>query len=247
MELIESLTKFGLAEKEARVYLASLELGEALASEISLKSNLPRTLIYDLLERLIDLGLISYSIKENRKYFLASSPKELIRAIKEKEEIIKNTLPQLENLEKIKGTKRPKVEIYEGQEGMKTVMNNILRAKVNEFLAYGSSRSSFEVIPAFMEEWHKQRIKNKVTMKIIYNNTKEAKEKLKTRTESLKYTNYRFMPIELESPTATIIYKDKIVQQSWTKDPFAVVIESEEMAENQKRYFEELWKLAKNK
>ena len=128
---------------------------------------------------------------------------------------------------------------------MKTVMNNILRSKVKEFLAYGSSRSSFEVIPAFMEEWHKKRIKQKVVMKILYNNTQQARNKVETRTESLKLTEYKFMPIELESPTATLIYGNKVVLQSWTKEPFAVMIEDEEMAENQKRYFEELWRLAK--
>lgn len=245
MEVLDSLKKFGLSEKEAKVYLACLELGDSLASDISLKSSLPRTLIYDILERLIDLGLISYSVRDNKKYFSAASPKEILRIIKEKENAVKETLPQLIELQKIKGIKRPKVEIYEGKDGMKTVMNNILRSNVKNFLAYGSSRSSFEVIPAFMEEWHKERIKRKVVMKILYNNTKEAREKVKTRTKSLKFVNYKFMPIELESPTATVIYNNKVVLQSWIKEPFAVVIESEEMADNQRRYFDELWKIAR--
>ena len=197
------------------------------------------------MERLIDLGLISYSIRDNKKYFRASDPKELIRIIKEKEEAIKETLPQLEELQKIEGIKRPKVEIYEGKEGMKTVMNDILRSNVKEFLSYGSSRSSFEIIPAFMEGWHKERIKRKVIMRILYNNTKEAREKIKIKTKSLKYVNFKFMPIELESPTATLIYANKVVLQSWTKEPFAVIVESKDMAENQKRYFEELWKISK--
>ena len=243
MEIIESLKKFGLSEKEGNVYLRCLELGETTATDISIKSNLPRTLIYDILERLISLGLVSYNIKVNKKHFIAAEPKELLRILKEKEESIKEILPNLVQLQKLKGVKRPKVEIYEGKEGMKTVMDNILRSKVKEFRAYGSSRSSFGVIPAFMDGWHKQRIKQKIIMKILYNNTKEAREKIKNKPESLKYTKYKFMPIELESPTATIVYENKVVLQSWTKDPFAVLIEDEQMAENQKRYFEELWKI----
>lgn len=240
-----SLTQFGLSEKEANVYLACLELGDSAASEIALKSNLPRTLVYDILERLIDLGLISYSIRDNKKFFQASDPEELLRILHEKEEAVTKALPELKKLQKMKGVKRPKVEVYEGKEGMKTVMDDILRSGVKEFLAYGSSRSSFEVIPAFMEEWHKKRIKQKVVMKILYNNTKEAREKVKRRSESLKYTKFKFMPISLESPTATLIYAHKVVLQSWTKEPFVVMIENEEMANNQKRYFEELWKIAK--
>ena len=243
--MIENLTKFGLSEKEAKVYLAGLELGDSVASDIALKSNLPRTLVYDILERLIDLGLISYSIRDNKKFFRASDPEELLRILHEKKEAVNKVLPELKNLQKMKGVKRPKVEVYEGKEGMKAVMGDILRSGVKEFLAYGSSRSSFEVIPAFMEEWHKERIKQKVVMKILYNNTKEARDKAGKRTESLKYVKYKFMPITLESPTATIIYGNKVVQQSWTKEPFAVIIENEEMAKNQKRYFEELWKMAK--
>ena len=245
MEILKSLEKFGLSEKEGKVYLSCLELGETTASEIGIKSSLPRTLVYDLLERLISLGLISYNVKGNKKHFIASEPQELLRILKEKEKSIKVILPSLEHLQKLKGVKRPKVEVYEGNEGMKTSMDSILRSKAKEFLAYGSSRSSFEIIPAFMDEWHKKRIKQKVIMKILYNNTREAREKVKTKPESLKHTKYKFMPIELESPTATIIYGGKVILQSWTKNPFAVLIEDAQMAENQKRYFEELWKIAK--
>ena len=245
-DMIDKLLKFGLAEKEAKVYLACLELGDSVASDIALKSNLPRTLVYDILERLIDLGLVSYSIKTNKKVFRAADPEEFLRIVREKEEAINEALPELKRLQKMKGVKRPKVEVYEGKEGMKTVMNDILRSGAKEFLAYGSSRSSFEIIPAFMEEWHKERINRKVVMRILYNDTTEAREKVRTRKTSLKFTEYKFMPIKLESPTATVIYGNKVVLQSWTKEPFAVMIEDEEMAENQKRYFEEMWKIGKS-
>lgn len=244
-KLVENLKKFGLAEKESKVYLASLELGDATASDIAIKSSLPRTLVYDLLERLIEKGLISYSIKNNKKHFLAVHPKEFISLLREKETALFSIMNDLEEIYKKEGVKRPKIEIYEGIDGMKTIMNDILNSDVKEFLAYGSSRSSYEIIPAFMDEWHKRRTKQNVIMRILYNNTKQAREKVKKIKSSLKLTKYKFMPIELESPTATVIYADKVVLQSWTKEPFAVMIKSKEMAENQKRYFEELWKIAK--
>jgi len=246
MEIIEALKKFGLSDKESKVYVTCLELGETTANNISIKSNLPRTLIYDILERLIEIGIASYVIKNNKKFFMASDPRELSEILNEKQEIIKNILPELISLQKLKGVKRPKVEIYEGKEGMKTVMNDILRSDVKEFIAYGSSRSSYEIIPVFMEEWHKKRIKRKVMMKVIYNNTKQAREKVRKLKTSLKYVKYKFIPIELESPTAIVIYANKVVLQSWTKEPFAVMIESEDMVKNQIKYFDELWKIAKS-
>lgn len=244
-EITEKLKEFGLSEKEAKVYLAALELGEATAGDIAIKSRLPRTLVYDILERLIEQGLVSYSIKTNKKYFLAVHPNEFLTIIRGKETAISSVMEELEEIYKKEGTKRPKVDIYQGAEGMKAVMNDILNSGIKEFLGYGSSRSSYDIIPAFMDEWHKRRIKHKVVMKVIYNNTKSAREKVTNLKSSLKLTSYKFMPIELESPTATVIYADKVVLQVWTKEPFAVMIKSKEMAENQKRYFEQLWKIAK--
>jgi sugar-specific transcriptional regulator TrmB len=245
MEIIDALKKFGLSEKESQVYLANLELGSSTAGDISIKSNLPRTLVYDILERLIKLGLISYSKKLGKKFFTSSEPKEFFRILTEKEEAMKIILPRLEELNKSPGVKRPQVEIYEGIEGMKTMMGEILNADIREFYGYGSSRSSYELIPAFMDEWHKERIKKKIIMNVLYNNTRQTKEKLKNLPKTLKYMFFKLMPIELESPTAIVIYSDKVVLQSWTKEPFAVVIESEQMAANQVRYFKELWKIAK--
>ncbi len=243
--ILQSLSKFGLSEKESRTYLACLEIGDSSASEISLKSDLPRTLVYDLLERLIDIGLVQYSIKDNKKYFHSANPKELIRILKEKEKAVSEILPYLENLKVTGGKARPKVEIYEGKEGMKTVMSEILRSGTKEFLAYGSSRSSWEIIPSYMPVWHEERARLKIKTKIIYNNTEATKIKVDKYKSSLKYVQYRAMPIQVDSPTATGIYANKVILYSWAKDPFAVVIEDEEMAKNQKRYFEELWKIAK--
>ncbi|MCA9487870.1 MAG: hypothetical protein KC516_02820 [Nanoarchaeota archaeon] len=244
MELVNNLVKFGMSEKEAKTYLACLEIGESLAGDISLKSKLPRTLTYDLLERLIQIGLISYVKKENKKYFSAVEPRELIRILAEKERSIKEVLPELEKLNKFPGILKPKVEVFEGKEGMKAVMENILRSGEKEFFGYGSSRSSFEIIPGFMEGWHKRRIKQNMVMNAIYNSTKDTLNKLKNLS-SLKLSNFKVSSIKLESPTATVIYGDFVVLQSWTKEPFSVVIKNREMAENQKEYFKKLWKISK--
>src|SRR3989338_8155759 len=114
---IEALGKFGMSEKEAKTYLAALELGEGTASDISIKSALPRTLTYDILERLIDLGIVGYTIRLNKKYFHAANPEELLSILREKEESVRKVMPSLEEIYRMKGVKRPRVEIYEGIEG----------------------------------------------------------------------------------------------------------------------------------
>jgi len=41
-----------------------------------------------------------------------------------------------------------------------------------------------------------------------------------------------FISIELGSLTVTLIYGNKVILQSWTKESFAVLIEDERIAEN---------------
>ncbi|PIN75353.1 hypothetical protein COV18_04150 [Candidatus Woesearchaeota archaeon CG10_big_fil_rev_8_21_14_0_10_37_12] len=244
--MIEELKTFGLSEKEAKTYLAGLELGVATANDISLKSKLPRTLAYDILERLIHTGLMSYSIKEGKKYFTAADPNELRRILKEKDNAIQYILPKLQTLYKMKGQKRPKIDIFEGKKGLKMLLNEILETKTKTLLVYGSTRASSKLLPAFMEDWHTRRIQKKIFIKAIYNNTPEARERVKRLPQAFKYGDYRFMPITAESPTATAIYGDTIFLLSWTQEePFAVRIHSKEMAENNKHYFEALWNFAK--
>jgi len=48
--MINELEKLGLNEKEARVYLALLELGESNIQGLSAKSSVKRTTVYDILE-----------------------------------------------------------------------------------------------------------------------------------------------------------------------------------------------------
>jgi len=246
VDMIENLEKFGLSQKEAKTYLACLDLGNSTASEISSKSRLPRTLVYDLLERLINLGLVSYAIKNNVKYFRAANPDQLIKILNEKETAVIEMLPMLQSAYEHKSPKKPKVEIYEGKEGLKAAMSDVLRSNTKEFLAYGSNKTSVEVVPNFINFWHKERIKKKIYARTIYNNTKRAKKNIKDFKKTMKFMEYKLSPIELDYPTPTVIYGDKILMSYWTRDePFTIMIESKEMAEMQRRYFEELWKISK--
>ena len=61
------LKEFGLTETEEKVYLSLLKQGTSLASDIIKKTQLHRTTIYDVLERLISKGFVSYIIQNKIK------------------------------------------------------------------------------------------------------------------------------------------------------------------------------------
>src|SRR3989339_40224 len=72
------LKEFGLTETEEKVYLSLLKQGTSLASDIIKKTQLHRTTIYDVLERLISKGFVSYIIQNKIKYYSATNPSEFL-------------------------------------------------------------------------------------------------------------------------------------------------------------------------
>ena len=58
-----------------------------------------------------------------------------------------------------------------------------------------------------------------------------------------KYMKVRFVSFPL--PANMDIYQDKILQITWSKTPVAILIHSKEIADNYRRYFNDVWKQAK--
>src|SRR3989338_10345709 len=90
------LQEIGLSNTEVKVYLALLELGSALAGEITKKSEVNRTNVYDALERLIEKGLVTYVISANRKVFEPVNPEMLREILKDKQEKLSSVINELQ-------------------------------------------------------------------------------------------------------------------------------------------------------
>ena len=66
----EKLEKIGLSKSESQIYLRLLEIGSCKAGRLAKETKYNRTTIYKVLESLIQKGLVSYVLKENRKYLI---------------------------------------------------------------------------------------------------------------------------------------------------------------------------------
>ena len=98
MDLLEiegTLKDVGLVDDEIKIYLALLKSGSSLASRLSEETKINRSHVYQLLERLIVKGFVSYVIRENRKYFSSVSPLKIVEIIQEREQRLKNIFPSL--------------------------------------------------------------------------------------------------------------------------------------------------------
>jgi HTH-type transcriptional regulator, sugar sensing transcriptional regulator len=242
-EMTETLKEIGLAAEEINVYLSMLKIGSNLASRISEETKINRSHVYQLLERLIAKGFASYVIKENRKYFSAVNPEKIIEIIKEREQKLKNILPTLLGLASLEKDK-PIVEIFEGKEGIKTILNDILKVK-KEWLAFGSSGKGTEILSFYAEHWEKEREKLKINLRGILDRS-ESGIKRGNELSKRKNTQIKYVTEEYSSPSSTWIYGDKLAFLIWGKEhSFAIRIISKEITDVHKKHFEVLWKNAK--
>ena len=85
---IRDLTKIGLTEGEIKVYGALLELGETTRTELAKKSGISPSKIYDIVNRLMEKGIVSSVKKEGVLHFSAANPDRLRDFLQKKEEDI---------------------------------------------------------------------------------------------------------------------------------------------------------------
>ncbi len=126
-ELKHELEHLGLSEKEARVYLAALELGPSPVQDICHRAKVNRATTYVMIESLATRGLMSVFQKGKKKFYVSESPDRLLAivqasqlALEEKRSQIEKVLPLLTSMYNAEGAK-PQVRYLEGIEGVKTV------------------------------------------------------------------------------------------------------------------------------
>jgi len=233
----EQLKEAGLTENEAKLYIALLRLGPSNAGLISKRSGLHRRVVYDTISLLSEKGLVGYILKNNVRLFQAADPKKIVELIREREERINEVLPEMEELFLMTKDKE-ETNFYKGKNGLKTVMEDQI-ATGKEVLVIGASPMAYEILQFYFKWFDKRRVERKIRMKMIFN---RGKKEIK-----VPYSDIRFLPQKYSSPLAVNIYGDKVALILWSKEnPFAVVIRNKEMSDGYRKYFELMWKSAKN-
>jgi len=245
----QALRAIRLTDGEIKIYLALLELGSSSTGNIIQKSSISGSKVYEVLDRLIEKGLVSSVTKNGVKYFESSSPNKILDYLNEKEKEIEfekiniqKIIPEL--LLKQNSHVKSEVKVYTGLEGLKTANEDIINTlkKGEEWLSMGLTEQpeSWEI---YFNKKQVKRSKKGILHRHLVN---EKYKSLYQARKKLPYTKFRFLPKEFEMPTSTEIYGDKIIIMILIKEnPMAIMIESKPVADSFKKYFEHLWKTAK--
>ncbi|HIH31319.1 TPA: TrmB family transcriptional regulator [Candidatus Woesearchaeota archaeon] len=232
----EKLVELGLTKREARAYLALLELEQAKAGDIAKRTKEDRTNIYDSLRGLIKKGLVNYIITNNKTYYRIAPPEKLRDYLVEREKSLQDIMP---NLTKIYRSFKPKpiIETYEGKEGLKTVLNDILH-EGKDFVGFGATDRMYHLLPEYTKKYLREREVKKIHARQFYTKGEKILES--------KYSVFKSIPKEFSGPATTLIYGDKVAILLWfIEPPVIVLIKSKEAAKAYRNQFEFMWKIVK--
>lgn len=236
----KQLQDAGLNENEAKIYLASLEMGQTSASRIAKKAGIKRTTVYLSLENLMQKGLMSTIKKDGKSLYFAEDPRNLERIMVEKKERISKIIPELLAFTNLIDRK-PEIRYFEGEEGIKEVLKNGLDKAEREICVMYSETYISDFDENFFSEYYiPERIKRKIFTRALLPDTEQMRET--SRNDEAFFKKSRFMPSDLfKIKMEVMVYGRDATSIISFKEKFALIIESSDIHDSFKSIFETMW------
>lgn len=125
--LTKILCENGFNQKEALVYTALLEAGEARIASVATKIKLPRTTVYSVINTMKSRGFVSVAKRKGIEYASVLPPRLLIDRLRTSFNAIEQMLPTMLELAYTSPLK-PRVRFYEGIAGLKDILFDMASA-----------------------------------------------------------------------------------------------------------------------
>lgn len=243
----EKLQKIGLTRGESEIYEILLKYGETKAGRIVKQANITSSKVYDVLQKLIHKGLVSFVEKEGVKHYMATPPERLNEFLEEKKNQISKTQEELNKAIKIIEQKNKlekqynNVRMYIGKKGPKIILKELAQASIEEKYNYGYGTQDnpfLKLFPHDMNEFFKSEKKYRLKTQILF-----AKGKKQIQPNAY----IRYLPPEFITPVRTMIAGDKVFMVDFTDKITSIIIENKSIAQSYKEHFKFLWNIAKEK
>lgn len=249
--MLNQLKNIGLSDKEAKVYLAMLELGPAPVLEIAAKAGINRPTAYVQIEALKQRGLVSTVTKGKKQLFQAESPEQLeilvsrtVAETRRQKETLEEIMPELRTLFNTIGEK-PQVRFFEGIEGLKRMQQDFLTTKGREILGIYSADDVYALFPNLNLEYSTLRQNKKIKSRSIYTS---SKGRISPESEPKRLRESRFVPDEqLPFSSDITIYDNKVAIASLRGKIVGAIIENQGIADSFRGLFELAWNLISRK
>ncbi|MEN9626165.1 MAG: hypothetical protein RL557_493 [archaeon] len=238
--LKEFLKEIGFGKNEAEVYTALVEIGDvASVLDLSKKTKIHRSNIYDALRRLVEEGFI-FEINKEKKMFKAREPRSLIHFVKRKEMELQDLIKDFESKKTFKKDNEL-VKFSKGIFALREAIESLLSSS-EPVDVFGIPPQASDIIGPMLKDFHKERIGRKIRMRHIYNASAIKRVKW---LNSLNYTEARILPKKYDSNVTTNVQGDKVMIFVWGDQIEVIEIVNEEIAKTYQNYFNILWTKSK--
>ncbi len=247
-DLVSTIEQLGFSDKESRIYLALLELGQGSLVDISRSAGLKWTITHNLVKNLVFKGLLSEIQVGNRKVYAAVHPRRLLQISQLHKQQIEQALPELVAIRE-QQAERPDVQLYVGIEGVRQAYDEIheLLAEGNELLWLSDLDAVGTHVPTLLKR-NEQILRQKGvkrTRELLVANA-AGKAYAERASQPGQKADVRFLPATLQlRDTEEALIGDKLYHFVFKKEPSVVIWQHPGVIETRRAVFNYFWNLAK--
>ena len=233
------IENYDLTEREAKVYLAGLSKGKSKVSDIAKAAGLNRITTYEILKRLSSKGLAGGITYKKITYFQVINPEAFINKKERQLSLAKGLLPYLTSI-KNSETGRPKIDFYDGVEGIKAVFENALSCKDKIIYDMANAENMTRILDkSFIDDYCKRRTKKKIRVKILIPKKGAEDIYLKDDVKFLRESKV-FDSATFDIPNEIMVFDNKVTMISFSSK-MAVTIEDKEISDSMRSIWKILW------
>jgi len=245
--MLSQLKNIGLSDKEAKVYIAMLELGKATAHEIADKAGVKRPTAYVAIEELQKQGLAQKKKKGSKTLFFTDSPSQLLSNInrdlkifEQKRTELEKIFPQLLTLYNL-GEEKPQVRYFEGKEGLLKMQEEFLKSKEKMIRGISSLDAVLKYFPNQKTDYSVRRIKKGIRARFIYTSSQGD---IFSRSDKKGLWETKYIDLSKLKFDADISIVDDFIAISSLKGKLSgTIITHKDLANSFKNLYDFLWRL----
>lgn len=243
MNSVEALKNVGLTDKEARVYVALLQLGRASSYAVSVKSGLKKPTTYVILDELVEKGFAHQIPRAKKKMYVPVSPDEVFGIAEEKLEVARQALPELKSL--TKETDKVNTLYFEGLKGLREAMWYRMEEQKDKTMV-GFYAANLDTPPegyALIDEWQAALRKRNITLQGITPKHESLRQYFEGDWGRTKLIDFKFLPYEEYSSKISMeAVLDMVRILDFNEESMqAVIVENKHVADMVRQVFNIAW------
>jgi sugar-specific transcriptional regulator TrmB len=235
------LHSIGLSESEAALYLAALALGPASAIQLAKRVVLSRQMVYTLVDRLIQKGLMKEVSSGGRRLFQAVGPEVLNDKAMQTAKEVADAVAILKTQE-ASSQSLPTISVYENPVSMREWYREFMAEakRGDELLVWATNQAWYAVDPEFLASFIAFKERTGTADRIIAPDTAESRAF--TRENKQPNATFRFASNWWGTDTEKWVWRDMVcfltIRENATN---LIVVRSEQLAALERFNFERVW------